>query len=204
MQRPSPEQFLEYNAQLQEHIRRKCPNIDVEKLEMKKVAFEISGRMDTRQAHDPDAELIEVALLPINSRETRLRGILYNASVTHVPLRGLMTGLQSTFHKELSFWQFLLVTRTRVPMKNFCNPAETIPEGSTCSICICKVTVTSSISDEAHEDPDAFEVTDLNDKADGEIISDTDEVPVVTTCGHCFHETFLDAWVNDSAIRTAN
>ncbi|KAH4807234.1 hypothetical protein HBH61_135940 [Parastagonospora nodorum] len=58
-----------------------------------------------------------------------------------------------------------------IPM--FCQSTPSVPTNTPCPICIADVTA------------------DTNDAG---------QKPVVTTCGHYFHEQCLDSWVNDSAM----
>jgi hypothetical protein len=67
-------------------------------------------------------------------------------------------------------------TGERVPLKDFCKPAQNVPKGSACSVCMTDV--------------------DKNDK--------DEEQPVVTKCAHFFHQICLDSWVNESAMNGAN
>jgi hypothetical protein len=74
-------------------------------------------------------------------------------------------------------------TGDRIARAAFCQPAETVPAGTTCAVCVGDFELGA-------EDPD--------EKALGA------EKPVVTACKHYFHEACLDQWVNGFAMVTAN
>jgi hypothetical protein len=68
-------------------------------------------------------------------------------------------------------------TGERIRMQTFCWYAKSVPEDTTCSVCM------------------------------GDVVTDTNEAgqhPTVTACGHYFHEKCLDDWVNNSAMPTSN
>lgn len=62
-------------------------------------------------------------------------------------------------------------------MEKFCKYVNEVPKEVSCTVCVHEVKI------------------DMNEK---------EEKPVVTTCGHIFHEICLDTWVNDSAASTAH
>jgi hypothetical protein len=65
----------------------------------------------------------------------------------------------------------------RVELSTFCNPVESAPKSTSCSVCVTEI-----------------------DGAEQE----EDEKPVLTKCGHMFHQTCLDKWVNDSGMKASN
>jgi hypothetical protein len=74
-------------------------------------------------------------------------------------------------------------TGDRIARAAFCQPAETVPAGTTCAVCVSDFELGTEDSDE---------------NALGA------EKPVVTACKHYFYEACLDQWVNNFAMVTAN
>jgi hypothetical protein len=78
----------------------------------------------------------------------------------------------------------------RVKLEKFCEPAQDIPEKTTCSVCMEDVVENGSA-----ETKDKDKVKHEDESADE---------TVVTKCGHFFHRVCLDTWVNDSGMKTSN
>jgi hypothetical protein len=211
LQSPTSEQTEEYCAQLHEHVQSYYPTIDISNTKLVELAAVLSRGMQYRRADNPQHVYLESALLPLNNDEARLRACMYNATLTRQIFHGLMVGLRPALHDNYNFAQFRIVARgygveewrrtdlpdpeifgiqivlpevcvkeeyrptgKRVPLRQFCEPAKTVPDGCTCSIC-------------------------AND-----VETEGDAALVVTACGHYFHQTCIDAWVNESCMRTAN
>jgi hypothetical protein len=213
LQSPTPEQTEGYCAQLHEHVQSYYPTIDISNTKLVELAAVLSRGMHYRRADNPQRVYLESALLPLNNNEARFRACMYNATLTRQLFHGLMVGLRPALRDKFNFAQFCIVARgygveewrrtelpdpeifgiqivlpedyveeeyrptgKRVPLTQFCEPAKTVPDGCTCSICANEV--------------------DMEGKGD--------EASIVTACGHHFHQTCIDAWVNESGMRTAN
>jgi hypothetical protein len=120
----------------------------------------------------------------------------------------------------------------RVKLKQFCNPAQQIPEGTTCSVCLEVVRQDDEDKDDStfegkNDDaastplPVRFALAPLKSETPGtsstnEHIEEEDELEnekingeedneiVVTKCGHFFHQVCLDGWVNDPGMEASN
>jgi hypothetical protein len=183
---PTPFQTAVYCSMLHLSLDVLCPGFETEELDFEELLAW------------PSSEVGSV----IRRDDCPLRGNV---------IRGIVIGLRSTFREEMTFsqrWRMasgfehahrkgcsVVVPASLIEMREppppevpedmyrnigppidtemFCQSTSTVPTGTVCSICIADVT---SDADEA------------------------DQKPVVTTCGHYFHEQCLDAWVNDSAM----
>jgi hypothetical protein len=222
MQHPTPAQVDVYCHAVQGMMCEKCPNAPVEELGMaiSEIARRIKTAMLRRRIYEPDMQLIESTLLPLSDADARWRAMVFNLYATGQPFITLMTGLRKMFRERYSFVKWVRVSRgfqreerrvdrmpdpeilgiqtnvdfqgeyeehllrptgERVPLEKFCRGVgmECVAEGAKCSICV---------DDIAHEPQD----------------HKGDWAPVITACGHYFHDTCLDEWVNDSGMRTAN
>jgi hypothetical protein len=65
----------------------------------------------------------------------------------------------------------------RVALEKFCKHVDEVPKEASCTVCVHDVKINAD---------------------------EKEEKPVVTACGHVFHEICLDTWVNDSAASTAH
>jgi len=183
---PTPFQTAVYCNLLHSSLDMLCPGFDTEELDFEELLTW------------PSSEVGRV----IKRDDCSTRGNV---------MRGIVIGLRSTFREEMTFpqrWRLasgferahrkgrtVVVPTWLVEMREppppevpedmyrnigppidtemFCQSTSTVPTGTACSICIADVT------------------------------ADTDEAgqkPVVTACGHYFHEDCLDAWVNDSSM----
>jgi hypothetical protein len=214
IQQPNPEQIGEYCEELDIHVTECCPTIDTSQLKLLGLAELLLCCMTARRALNPNIARVEAALLPLRDEDARRMAAMCNASMTRKIFDMLMTSLRPAFRAELNFAQFIGVSRgfvheerqesvmpdpeilelqieldqeydddnyrptgARIAVHRFCEVVDVVPVGSVCSICVEDVV--------------------------GEA-GNVDDQPVVTKCGHSFHAACLDAWVNDSGMRTAN
>jgi hypothetical protein len=183
---PTPFQTSMYCALLHHGLRLLSPGLDAEGLDFEELLAWLSS--DAGRVFSCD-----------------------DLSVTGNILRAILLSMRSTFLEELTFSQHWHVTsgcerasrqgsRVAVPlwlvemrehpspevpedmyrnigppidMAMFCQSTPSVPTNTLCPICIADVTA------------------DTNG---------TGQKPVVTTCGHYFHEQCLNSWVNDSAM----
>jgi hypothetical protein len=220
MQSPTREQIEEYCDKLQDYVRMECPHVDADTLDIGELAAQIKSTMDRQRIDDPMTARVEASLLPIGDPYHRHLADAYNLYATGKPFGTLMRGLRKTFRLQYSLWNWHDVSRgfryeeqrgpealpdpeilgiqvtpperpdeelraigKRIPAANFCRPAITVPEDTGCSICVGDVTIDPQGSEDSTKEK---------------------EMPVITACGHYFHLACLDAWTNDSAMRTSN
>lgn len=116
-------------------------------------------------------------------------------------------GIQATLTNSDREGNGLVPVGPRMPLETFCKPAETVPLETTHSVCMGEVTFPVAKDDSEPVNEATLDIKKPEDTTIDDFTlktSEEEEKPVVTACNHYFHESCLDAWVNDSAMRTAN
>lgn len=213
IQQPTFAEIQFFNAELKHFIFSRCPNIEIHDLCFAELALFMRTVMRLHCEIDPQLAIGMEALRSMQTDTEICEAARLNRAFTaRIEL--------AMFHEELpllqeyfGFRQMVVFTRAyrregrhhsgelpfpllqpvefsineteaeyrgvgeRVTLATFCKLAESVPKDAECSVCI--------------------------DKVDG-AEQDKDEQPVLTKCGHLFHQVCLDNWVNDSAMKASN
>ncbi|KAF1921476.1 hypothetical protein BDU57DRAFT_526300 [Ampelomyces quisqualis] len=214
MQQPSPEQLQDWCEQLRLYIVINCIRVEWGYLDLSELTTLLQLWLDERRASDGRWRAHEAAFSPLDNVENVLGAELYNGPITGRFWRCWMAALNPVIRDQLTFRQFVRVSRglrygemgtigvpdvnispdelfqtievspeeyravgERIALDAFCKEANELPTESTCTVCLNYVKI--------------------NAIGKG-------EKPVVTACGHFFHEVCIDSWVNDSAASTSH
>ena len=209
--RPSPAALTHYCQGMRLLVLMRCPGITVEDLCFDELATVMQGMLSERRLHHPYLEPLETALFPLETPYALFRACQFNRDITERFFNAMLAAHLRMFRERLTFRQYFEVSRgfkheefspmpilrfprsdveilprfeetelrptgERIPLADFCELAEHVAQEATCSICIMDV-VTENVEEK---------------KA------------VVTKCKHVFHQTCLDAWVNESCMNASN
>jgi hypothetical protein len=209
IQTPTPLQTAGYCEQLRDMVLRYCPDVEVRNLHFGELAVLLQNKLEHRLATEPALRGLLPSLLPLSDLESTVGAMNVIVPITNDVFVFMLKSFVMMFRGcGMSFRYFMRVGRKfthaeftdfvpawpglgnnrdtltprrpvgeRIQPEEFYEPKRNISEGTACSVCLEDV------------------------KQDGE---GSEKAPVVTKCGHFFHQDCLDTWVNDSNMETSN